>query len=262
MTTTLTQHETALLHLENAAFRYEPYPIGIVRPVFEHSVYQDLLNAWPADELFDFMPKLGKKYSLSEVNNAAEYHKVIERAPLWGDIHSQIKSPAFVRHVLEILKCAGVDLGIPDDVPINQPASGAPGLARWAATLQPQRATAIKSRFEFSMLPADGGHIKPHTDSPGKLITLVVSFCDEREWQASFGGGTTVLRPLDQRQVFNHLNRQLEFADTEVLHEFPFEPNQCVIFVKTFNSLHAVSPMRGIGLPVMRRTLTINIELA
>jgi hypothetical protein len=128
--------------------------------------------------------------------------------------------------------------------------------------LQPQRATAIKSRFEFSMLPADGGHIKPHTDSPGKLITLVVSFCDEREWQASFGGGTTVLRPLDQRQVFNHLNRQLEFADTEVLHEFPFEPNQCVIFVKTFNSLHAVSPMRGIGLPVMRRTLTINIELA
>src|SRR5687768_5603878 len=146
MATTLAGHETALLHLGNAAFRYEPYPIGIARPVFEGDLYQDLLNAWPADELFAFMPKLGKKYSLSEVNNAAEYHQVIERTPLWRDIHTQIKSPAFVRQVLEILKSAGVDLGIPDDVPINQPATGAPGLARWAATLQPQRATAIKSR--------------------------------------------------------------------------------------------------------------------
>ena len=136
------------------------------------------------------------------------------------------------------------------------------GLSRWAAHLQPQRATALKTRFEFSMLPVDGGHIKPHTDSPGKLITLVVSFCDHGEWQSSFGGGTSVLRAVDPRQSFNHMNRQLEFADTETLYTFPFQPNQCVIFVKTFNSLHAVSPMEGRSSKAMRKTLTINIEIA
>ena len=36
--------------------------------------------------------------------------------------------------------------------------------------------------------------------------------------------------------------------------------NQCVVFVKTFNSLHSVPPMRGKGSKAMRRTLTINIE--
>ena len=37
-------------------------------------------------------------------------------------------------------------------------------------------------------------------------------------------------------------------------------PNQCVIFVKTFNSWHAVYPMTGHGSQALRKTLTINIE--
>jgi hypothetical protein len=46
----------------------------------------------------------------------------------------------------------------------------------------------------------------------------------------------------------------------EVLETFPFEPNQAVVFVKTFNSWHSVRPMTGRGSPAMRKTLTINIE--
>jgi len=251
-----------LLNLEWADFRYEPYPIGIARPVFSADLYQELLESWPESGLFAFMPKLGKKYSLSEVNNAGEYHKFLERSPIWKEIYLQVKSQEFTRHVLGVLRGGGVDLGVPDDVTVNASAGGAAGSSRWATNLHPQRATGLKTRFEFSMLPADGGHIKPHTDSPGKLITLVVSFCEPREWEPSFGGGTTVLRALDARHSFNHLNRQLDFSETESLHTFPFEPNQCVIFVKTFNSLHAVSPMQGAGSPVMRKTLTINIEIA
>jgi len=45
----------------------------------------------------------------------------------------------------------------------------------------------------------------------------------------------------------------------ERVRTLPFRPNQCVVFVKTFNSLHAVSPVGG-GPSVLRRTLTINIE--
>jgi len=253
--------DTGLFHCENVQFRYDPYPIGLARPVFPAGTYRELLEAWPAIELFAFMPKLGKKYSLSEVNNAAEYHDFLSRTPIWKSVYQEVKSAQFVRSALNVLSAASVDLGMPEQVPVNQSHGGGSNLSHWAPHLNPQRSTGLKTRFEFSMLPVDGGHIKPHTDSPGKLITLVVSFCDEQEWNPGVGGGTTVLRAIDSRKSFNHLNRQLEFAETEVLHTFAFQPNQCVIFVKTFNSLHAVSPMQGHGSPLMRKTLTINIEM-
>ena len=46
----------------------------------------------------------------------------------------------------------------------------------------------------------------------------------------------------------------------EIIDSYPFEPNQAVIFVKTYNSWHSVRPMQGAGSKAMRRTLTINIE--
>jgi hypothetical protein len=260
MLTALAEPKHSLLSLASATFRYEPYPIGLARPAFTARLYDELLNSWPDADLFAFMPKLGNKYSLSEVNHPDQYHKFLQRTPVWNDVYQEVKSPQFVHSVLQMLRAGGIDLGIPDDVAVNQPANKG-GSLRWAAALDPKRAAALRTRFEFSMLPADGGHIKPHTDSPRKLVTLVVSFCDPRQWQASFGGGTTVLRAADPRQSYNHVNHQLEFSETEVLHTFPFEPNQCVIFVKTFNSLHAVSPMTGAGSAAMRKTLTINVEM-
>jgi hypothetical protein len=46
----------------------------------------------------------------------------------------------------------------------------------------------------------------------------------------------------------------------EILETYPFQPNQAVMFVKTFNSWHSVRPMTGTGSKAMRKTLTINIE--
>jgi hypothetical protein len=118
----------------------------------------------------------------------------------------------------------------------------------------------LSARFEFSMLPADGGSVIPHTDAPGKLITLVVSMVKEGEWNPAFGGGTEVNRPKDTRLAYNELNRQAEFDQVEALDCYEFTPNQVVVFVKTFNSWHCVRPMTGHGSPAMRKTLTINIE--
>jgi hypothetical protein len=110
------------------------------------------------------------------------------------------------------------------------------------------------------MLPAAGGSVIPHTDSPGKIVTLVVSMVGDDEWDPAFGGGTDVNRPKDVRLAYNELNRQAGFEDMEVLDTFEFTPNQGVIFVKTFNSWHSVRPMTGNGSGAMRKTLTINIE--
>jgi len=38
-------------------------------------------------------------------------------------------------------------------------------------------------------------------------------------------------------------------------------PNQCVLFVKTFNSLHSVRPMTAPARETARRTLTINLSI-
>jgi len=40
----------------------------------------------------------------------------------------------------------------------------------------------------------------------------------------------------------------------------PFVPNQCIIFVKTFNSLHSVKRMTETGSNLLRKTITIVIE--
>jgi len=95
-----------------------------------------------------------------------------------------------------------------------------------------------------------------------KIVTLIVSMADDGEWDPGFGGGTEVNRPNDARLAFNRMNAQAGFDDMEVLDTFEFTPNHVVVFVKTFNSWHSVQPMTGAGSPLMRRTLTINIEAA
>jgi hypothetical protein len=263
MVKTLSPVVASHFQFEKAQFRYEPFPIGCTRPVFPADLYEELQRSWPASELFAFMPKLGKKYSLSEVNNPEAYHAFLGRTPVWKEIYDEVKSPDFAHKVVRMLKESFIDLGIPPEVAVNQPrpTTETRKFWSWASHLSSEKAPGLKTRFEFSMLPADGGHIKPHTDSPGKLITLVVAFAGE-DWNPAYGGATTVLRPLDATRSFNHLNKQAEFDDMEVLDSYPFQPNQCVVFVKTFNSWHAVSPMTGVGSLLMRKTLTINIELA
>ena len=52
----------------------------------------------------------------------------------------------------------------------------------------------------------------------------------------------------------------MPLEDVETLKTFPFEENQCVLFVKTYNSWHHVAPMTGQDDAPLRKTLTINIE--
>ena len=234
------QREADVFSYDHLEFRYEPFPIGIAKPAMADDLYRELCDRYPPQELFAYLPKVGHKYSLSEKYNGEAYASFIRSHAPWRELHAWIKSDAFIPAVMQALKAVR-------------------NLARGRGRPLPPR---LSTRFEFSMLPAAGGYIMPHTDSPSKIITLIVSMAGEDEWNPAFGGGTDVNRPKDVRLAFNRMNAQADFDEMQVLDTFEFTPNQVVLFVKTFNSWHSVRPMTGAGSPLMRKTLTINIETA
>lgn len=246
------------LSFDHLRFRYEPYPIGVAHPVIDDGLYRELLERYPPLSSFEYLPKFGHKYSFSEKFNGAEYHRFLGREPLWREFHSWVKSEAFIAEVMDVLRAHGIDLGYG-----AQPPAGRRLVKAMKHVLRPSqkpRTRRLSARFEFSMLPADGGSVLPHTDLPSKIVTIIVSMVGENEWDPAVGGGTDVNRPFDARQIFNRLNARGRFEDMEILDTYPFQPNQAVMFVKTFNSWHSVRPMTGAGSDAMRRTLTINIE--
>lgn len=247
------------LSFDNLSLRYEPFPIGISTPVMDAGDYDQMVATFPGEDLFVSLPKVGYKYVLSEKFNERQYHDFIRAQPLWREFHRWIKSDDFIWTVMDALRVRHVDLGYGERMPWHTQMFR---LLR-GKRLRGKRKIGthrLRSRFEFSMLPSGGGHVLPHTDVPSKIITLVVSIVRAGEWNPAYGGGTDVNRPKDPQLTFNLLNRRAEFDDMEVLHTFDFEPNQAILFIKTFNSWHSVRPMTGNGNNLMRRTLTINIE--
>lgn len=246
----------SLFNYSLVEFDYVPYPIGIIHKVIEQTFYEELVESFPPKQLFAFKPDLGNKYSLSQINNPREYYEFISSSKPWKKMYEWIKSPEFIDETISMLMKHNIDLGL--NLKVRQTSF----LQRFGFHKQgksvPMRQF-LSARFEFSMLPAAGGHILPHTDSPQKIITLVLSMLKEGEWKESFGGGTEVLEPLDIRKNFNFVNNYLDFSEVRVIKTFEYKPNQCVVFVKTFNSLHAVRSMTGES-DKMRKTLTINIE--
>lgn len=248
-----------MLQFADAEFRYEPYPIGVIKSPMDDDLYRELVHNYPPIELFAHLPKVGHKYVLSEKFNEDNYHRFVKQTPIWRRLHEFIKGDSFIQAVDAMLQDNSIDVGLS-----RKSFSGVKKMRRAQKDLVrgrlPRIPPGLRSRFEFSMLPADGGYILPHTDTPKKLITLIVSTLENGEWDPAFGGGTEVNRARNPRQSYNWLNENVPFEDVETLHTFEFRPNQCIVFVKTFNSLHCVRPMTGQGSPAMRKTLTINIE--
>jgi hypothetical protein len=165
-----------------------------------------MVDSYPPVELFKYIPKIGKKYSLSERYHGRKYREFIQSSPVWRDFHRWLKSDEFIYGVLDALKQRHLDLGF------KRPHS--PAKRAWKRTKDLVRgrfsraAAGLSARFEFSMLPANGGSVTPHTDAPGKIVTLIISMIDDGEWDPAFGGGTDLNRPKSESLIFNPMNRQ------------------------------------------------------
>lgn len=226
------------LSFDKIEFDYDPYPVALAKNVLSPEIYQQFLSQWPPAELYsDGLSSYGGvKLSLSENQNPEKYLEWVNAHPLWRNFYEYVKSKEFIYQTVNMLRDHHVDQGL----------------------LIKRKWETLQSRFEFSMLPADGGGLLPHTDAPGKVITMVIMMREDG-WDDAFGGGTAILKPKDITKNFNYLNKYLSFEEVTPIKIMPFEANNCVVFVKTFNSLHAVLPMTGKGSQKMRKTLTINI---
>lgn len=226
------------LDVGQVQFAYEPYPIGVAKPVLAADLYDQLVDAFPPIDLFQFKENIGRKYSLSEVNNPQQYNTFLNACKSWRKFYFLIKSQDFIAVTLKTLQVHGIDLGLLDK--LDQ----------------------LSSRFEFSAIPAAGGYLRPHTDIPSKVATVVISMVRPGEWDRALGGGTAIMKAKDPRKSFSHIGHYKHgFDDFETVRTLEHEPNQAILFVKTWNSWHAVEPLRGPeGSPLLRRSVTINIE--
>lgn len=244
-------------NVDRLELRYDPFPIGVARPLFDDAFYSELLDTYPPLDVFTTLDKVGEKFTLSEKFNGREYEDWIRTHDAWREFHAWVKTDDFIELILETLRERNIDLGIRTDRSrLQRVTKRAKALIEGGSALKSAK---LRTRFEFSMLPGHGGCVLPHTDNAAKVITLVVSMLRPGEWNPEFGGGTDINRSKDETLAFNRTNRQLGFDEVEVLDTFAFEPNQAVLFIKTFNSWHSVRPMTAPS-DVRRRTLTINIE--
>lgn len=218
-----------MLTLQDARFRYEPYPIGVASGVFDPETYEILVSTFPDEGTFKHLGGAYNKWSLSERNHPEAYVAFLRQSPPWSAFYRYVKGLAVLNALAPCLKRAGL----------------------------PMPSGKLTARFEFSSLPSEGGGIEPHTDIPSKVLTLILPMVRPGEWDETWGGSTDVLRPLDPWRLYRDYQEPRKSFD--LVMQYPYAPNQCVIFIKTFNSWHAVGPIDG---PPgrWRRTITLNIE--
>lgn len=256
-----------MLNFSNAVFDYVPYPIGIATSVFEPRAFEELTSEFPPLELFRDVGNYGddgRKYGLSMAYHPDKYQAFLASNRVWGEFARYIASKAFVANVLETLNAHSLRLGLEKypvgDIPRAVQLKHA---VRSLVRLQPPREMrSVRTRWEFSVLPGIGGASPPHTDHPSKVVTLVIPMCKPGEWQDSYGGGTSVVIPKDERKIFNQLNEPLEAKDVNLHKTFQFRPNQCLVFIKTYNSWHAVLPTTAPAEQSWRRSVNVNLVLS
>ena len=248
-----------MLRFENLQLDYEPYPIGVARPVFGEQDYAEMVASFPAFEQLEARDHIGKQYLLSDTVRASVYRKIVSATPVWHRFYDYIKSEEFLVEVLGSLRNQGVDLELSPRAVSNWKRIK---LATRTLFSQrpPKHVPTLSSRFYFAVMPTEGGNIRPHTDHAAKVITLVLPMVGPEGWDDSVGGGTSVVWPKDKKRVYNQRNVSCDFDDFETLRTYPFGANQALVFIKTFNSWHAVWPMTGHDPGALRRTVIVNVE--
>jgi len=245
-----------MIDLSKLNIDYTPYPIGVASGIFEPELYKKIIQNYPDIEKFDSMGET--KLSLNDKN--PYFWKVIKENPIWKEFHGYINTKEFIDSVFKVLASQNVDLGFKHYKFLKRDEKTSRIFHVYNALRGRKAPIELETKLEFSALHPNGGAVWPHTDSKHKVATLVLSITEEDEWDIKWGGGTSSLELKDNSRVFDRTNKyKPEFKDVNIIKTYDFKENQCLLFVKTFNSWHAVMPMHNKHISKLRKSLTINI---
>jgi len=252
-----------MINLKNILFEYYPFPHGISNNVIEEDFYKRINLEFPeTNELKILENQKGNykfyKYALSSKNDKEKFNKILSSKKNLRKFVNYLLSYDFKAYLIDILKKNNIEFGIE----IKKPT-----IIRifksWLKKIIPNFFTKLEQDIEvaveLSSIPIKGGMIKPHSDSQHKLASIVIPILDDH-WKDEYEGGTNFLKVKKNDQSFNFTNKTIEFDQTEIIKTIPFVKNQLLIFIKTYNSLHSVGPLKGKNEKIFRKSLTITVE--
>lgn len=228
-----------------------PFTALYVDNFFTNDTYEKLHSTFPTElKLYEKLFAVGKKYSLNDFNKGLETTTQNDKIkPLthsqkfnlinflktntdWSNFYDYIQSQEFRVKIDKLL----------------------PFLNNYEIT---------NTKFEFSLMPANGGNIAPHPDIVTKVITMVFYF-PPIDWDSKWGGQfETHLHKTDPNGDFSDrklkFRTQLEWDELDPLLKIDYVPNRVIIMKRTGNSIHSVKPMTGPD-KKFRTTCTINFR--
>ena len=249
-----------MLTFANAQMRYDPYPLAIINPAMDRNAYAELVDNFPHISLFGKLSKFDYKVSLSEKFNPSNYHQFIAANKPWNKFHSWVKSDDFIRQVGGFLKSRSIDLGLEDYT-----RSFGERVGDLVKRLARGRLPSLGQRLEelFRVFRPQGGRRRGGASYGRPSQDRDAGHDNDQGWRMappiSAVDLISTVRPMMPINLTGRI-QIVPWDKIEVVETVPFVPNQCMIFVKTFNSLHSVKPMRGKGSEALRKSVTIVLE--
>lgn len=240
-----------MLILKNNLFEYKPYPYGYFNNILDVDFYKSLCNEFPEKNDLKVVEDK-KEYNINKFNKLSltsddkEFNSIIRNKPSFLGLYNYLDSENFILAISDILLKNNIDLRL-----------------NYYFRKFFLRKRKYNTLFEFSSIPCDGGFILPHTDAPKKIMTFIIPIIkdEDREIEKFEKIGTTILEMSDSKNSFNYYNKTIRYEDTVEKKYVSFSQNNMLMFIKTYNSLHSVGPIKPLNsLIKFRNSITFSIR--
>jgi len=251
----------------------DPFFIFEFHELFDRATYGELDAHFPKKSIFPatWVDRGGKSHMNSKMPEFAEFTR---KEPIWTKLYDRFTDSSVIQKLYELAHSVSSERSENEKKPwrldTREKASGL--LRKPIAKFRRFKDglagnTPVRLTFEFSYLEA-GCYLPPHTDVPGKLISLMIYFPDPGI-KYPVGAGTEFYRGKGGTDAQSGWvagmmddNSMKQFLDNhETFYTAEFTPNKLVGFIKASNSWHGV---KRLDLPpnATRRSLNVNYYLA
>jgi hypothetical protein len=231
----------------------DPFCFFCVDDYLPRDLYESLLESFPEGSSYSYNAEGKMGFRSSE--DPEEIARFGAAHPEWQQLVDFFGSDEFVYDAKATLADGLVSArGLPGRKPwLNCTHRDVPG--NW---LRYQLQEPVRTTHQFSLLPS-GGAVRPHSDAPRKLVSLLLYFRDS-DWQDAWGGGTEFYVPLDPEKARRwRPTDRIPFDEFEVVATSEFRGNRLAGFVRSHDSYHGVQPP-GCPPEATRKALLINIK--